>query len=352
MNTLRIRSHDDLISSVPHLVRFHPEGMVCVPLSGDGPIARLDLPPTPKEMEPFLQTLSDTYLRRHPTQRIALLAYGEDAKACIEALTELGDRLTNGQRHPDVGPILWVNGDQWFDVLAGTSGTVDPSARARMDAEFALMGKVRPSGSRTDLAAALQGDPAPVAAHLEAAQERLMTMDLSGFNSEVEWLGSRLDEFTENRQPLSDVDAARALAAIQAGTARDAALIRITPASAPVHTDLWRDLVRRSPDEVRDQAACILALSSYMDGNAGQAWVALDQITEAPPALAEVVQTALEHAVRPEVLERMLHEPSGGNAAMQQAALRNQPAQGPRGHENDNPNNRGIDGPDSASPSR
>ena len=81
MNTLTIRSHDDLISYVPHLMRFHPEGMVCVPLSGDGPLARLDLPPSPKEMEPFLQTLSDTYLRRHPTQRIALLEKLLDAIA-------------------------------------------------------------------------------------------------------------------------------------------------------------------------------------------------------------------------------------------------------------------------------
>jgi len=352
MNTITFRSHDDLISAVPHFLRFHPEGMVCVPLSGDGPVARLDLPPTPKEMEPFLQTLSDTYLRRHPTQRIALLAYGDNAKACIEALSELGDRLANGQHRPDVDPVLWVNGDEWFDVLTGTSGTVDPSARARMDAEFALMGRVRPSGSRTDLAAALQGDPAPVAAHLAAAQERLKEMDLSGFNTEVEWLGSRLDKFTENRQPLSDVDAARTVAAIQSGTARDAVLIRLTRASAPVHTDLWRDLVRRSPEEVRDQAACILALSSYMDGDGGHAWVALDQIEGARPALAEVVRTALEHAVRPEVLERMFHDPSRGSASMQQAVLRNQPTQGLRGHEHNNTSNRGIEGPGSASPSR
>lgn len=107
MNTLTISSHDELISYVPHLLRFHPEGMVCVPIGG-GPVSRLDLPPSHKEMEPFLQTLSDVYLRRHPTQRIALLAYGDDGKACIEALSALGDRLVSGHRGPDVGPMLWV----------------------------------------------------------------------------------------------------------------------------------------------------------------------------------------------------------------------------------------------------
>ena len=298
MNTLTISSHDELISYVPHLLRFHPEGMVCVPLGG-GPVSRLDLPPTPKEMEPFLQTLSDVYLRRHPTQRIALLAYGDDGKACIEALTKLGDRLLNDHRGPDVGPMLWVNGEQWVDVLDGTSGTVDPSARTRMDAEFALMGRVRPSGSREDLTATMQGDPAPVAEHLTAAQDRVMNMDLSALKTEVEWLGSRLDTFTEDRQPLSDVDAARVLAVIPNSGARNEAETRMTRANAPVHTELWHDLVRRAPEGVRDTPAAMLALSSYLDGKGAQAWVALDQIMESRPPLADVVATALEQAIDP-----------------------------------------------------
>ena len=279
MNTLTISSHDELISYVPHLLRFHPEGMVCVPIGG-GPVSRLDLPPSPRDMEPFLQTLSDVYLRRHPTQRIALLAYGDDGKACIEALSALGDRLVSDHRGPDVGPMLWVDGEQWFDVLDGTSGTVDPAARARMDAEFALMGQVRPSGSREDLAAAMQGDPSPVAEHLPAAGDRVMKMDLSALKAEIEWLGSRLDEFTEDRQPLSNVDAARVLAVIHDSGARNEAETRMTRANAPVYTELWHNLVRRAPEEVRDTPAAMLALSSYLDGKGAQAWVALDQITE------------------------------------------------------------------------
>lgn len=350
MNTLTISSHDELIAYVPHLLRFHPEGMVCVPLGG-GPVSRLDLPPSPKEMEPFLQTLSDVYLRRHSTQRVALLAYGDDGEACIDALSALGDRLGSGAHGPNVGPMLWVNGEQWVDVLEGTSGTVDPSARARMDAEFALMGRVRPSGGRKDLTATMQGDPAPIAEHLPAAEDRVMKMDLSALKTEVEWLGSRLDEFTEDRQTLSDVDAARVLTVISNSGARNEAETRMTRANAPVHTELWHDLVRRAPEAVRDTPAAMLALSSYLDGNGAQAWVALDQIAGARPPLADLVATALEHAIDPVEWERAMRPPDTG-ALLQQAALRDQTTLARRGHDHDAPNNRGIDGPDSSAPTR
>ena len=350
MKTLTISSHDELISYVPHLLRFHPEGMVCVPLGG-GPTSRLDLPPSREEMEPFLQTLSDVYLRRHPTQRIALLAYGDDGKACIEALSALGDRLGGDPRGPAVGPVLWVNGEQWLDVLDGTSGTVDPSARVRMDAEFALMGRVRPSGSREDLAAAMQGDPAPVAEQLPAAEDRVIKMDLGALKEEVEWFGARLDEFAQDRVPLSDVDAARVLAVIPNSGARNEAETRMTRANAPVHTEFWHDLVRRAPEEVRDTPAVMLALSSYLDGKGAQAWVALDQITETRPPLADLVATALEQAIDPIEWERAMHRPDTG-ALMQQAALRDQTTPERRGHDQDGPNNRGVDGPDSSAASR
>ena len=75
--------------------------------------------------------------------------------------------------------MLWVNGDEWFDVLQGTSGTVDPRVRDRFDAEFALMGRVMPVDRREDLSAAMQGDSSGVAEHLAAAQERAMNMATS-----------------------------------------------------------------------------------------------------------------------------------------------------------------------------
>ncbi|GAW47925.1 MULTISPECIES: DUF4192 domain-containing protein [unclassified Nocardioides] len=347
VNTLKIGSHDELISYVPHALGFAPENsMICLPFGG-GPTSRVDLPDSPDAKRQFLDALTDVYLRRHSISRLALIAFGENGRTCLEALSALGERLVSDHRGPDVGPMLWVNGDEWFDVLEDTSGRVDPRTRARMDAEFALMGHVMPTGRREDLATAMRGDPAPVAKHLPAAQEREAAMDLGARKGEVEWLGSRLDEFLQDRRPLSDVDAARVLAVIHDSSARNAAEIRMARANAAVCSEFWHNLVRRAPDQVRDTPAALLALSSYLEGHGAKAWTALDQISEARPPIADLLATALEQAIHPREFERALHQVAPA-ALMQQAALR-----APASHERtqlDKYQARAVDGPASSAP--
>jgi Domain of unknown function (DUF4192) len=133
-NVLRIRSHAELIASIPHTLGFRPESsMVCLAF-GDGPTARLDLPGSPEEMHQFLGVLTDVYLHRHHASRMALVAYGEDGRACMQALASLGQALASGDPpRPEIGPVIWVNGDHWLDLLQGTRGTVDASTRTRME---------------------------------------------------------------------------------------------------------------------------------------------------------------------------------------------------------------------------
>jgi len=348
--TLKIRSHDELLSYVPHVLGFRrPEGMVCMPMGG-GPISRIDLPATAREKEPFLSTLTDVYLRRHPTQRIALVAYGEDGLACLEALADLSERLVESSHGPDVGPMLWVNGDEWFDVLERTTGIIDPGVRARFDAEFALQGRVMPVERRGDLAAAMQGDPAGVAEHLPAAEDRAMGMDTSARVAEVAWLGSTLEGFLEERSFLPDSEAARVLAILHDSGARDAAMTKLTRENAKVFSEFWQDLVRRAPSEVRDAPASLLALSSYLEGDGAKARTALDQLSE-HDRLADLVTVALEQAVDPKSWDTM-RPPASGSAAMQQAALRLTIAQDRHGAEKNGPDTPGVPGPDSSAPSR
>lgn len=351
-NVLKISSHDELISYVPHMLGFQPESsMVCLAFGG-GPTARMDLPDSPEAMGQFLDQLSHPYLHRYPTPRVALVAFGEDGIACLQALSALGETLVSSDRGPDVGPMLWVNGEEWFDVLEGTSGTVDPGARTRIDAEFAVMGRVMPTGRREDLAAALRGDPTGVAKHLPAAQARVLHMDGAARRAEAEWLGTRLDEFLGNRRYLSDVDTARVLAVVHDNGVRDAAETRMNREHAPVLSEFWQDLVRRAPSDVRDTPAAMLALSSYLEGKGAQAWVAIDQITESHP-LADLVGIALEQAIDPREWERALH-PDAPGALMQQASLRDTSAH-ERGaehhHAHDGPGLNGA-GPEPSAPGR
>jgi hypothetical protein len=319
-DVVKIRSYGELISSIPHTLGFTPaESMVCLSF-GDGPTARVDLPGSPEEMGEWVRMLTDVYLRRHHPRRIALVAYGQDGGRCVEALVALGDALVKSEmRGPDVGPVLWVNGDQWTDLLEGSQGTVDPSGRARIEAEFALRGRVMPAARREDLASAMQGDPTRVAAHLPAHEARFMEMDRSALRAEVGWLEGRLDRFRNDREYLSDVDAARVLVAIRGEGTRDAAAFRMSREDAPVFSELWQDLLRRAPTEARDAPATLLALSFFLEGRGAQAWVALDQLTQ-PDSLAELVAAALEQAVDPREWDKALPDATGH--LMQQAVLR------------------------------
>ena len=350
-NVLRISSHDELIASIPHKMGFTPQGMVCLAFGG-GPTARLDIPGSPAEMDQFLQVLSDVYLHQHHPRRIALVAYGEDGPGCVQALAALGEALVSGDgRGPEVGPVLWVNGEQWTDVLEGTRGTVDPGAHARMGAEFALLGRVMPVARREDLAAGMHGDPTAVDHLLPAAQTRISDMGVASRRTEVEWLGERIDQFGRDREYLTDRDAVRVLAVMHDSAARDAAETRMSREHAPILSEFWGDLVRRAPSEVRDTPAAMLALSSYLDGKGAQAWVAIDQVTASHP-LADLVAIALEQAIDPRELERAFrHHPSG--ALMQQAALHDTTAH-ERRHDHEAHNGPGLDvaGPESSAPGR
>ena len=338
---LKISSQDELIASIPHTLGFTPRGMVCLAFGG-GPTARLDIPESPEELGEFLQALSDVYLHQHHPRRVALVAYGEDGPGCVQALAALAEALVSGEgRGPDVGPMLWVNGEEWTDVLEGSRGTVDFGARARMDAEFALLGRVMPVDRREDLAAAMQGDPTAVAQLLQAAEARVLDMDVAACRTEVEWLGERLDQFGRDREYLSDSDATRVLAVMHDSGARDAAETRMRREHAPISSEFWGDLVRRAPSEVRDTPAAMLALSSYLEGKGAQAWVAIDQLTASHP-LADLVTIALEQAIDPRDLERAFR-PDPPGTLMQQAALRDTIAH-QRRHDYDAHTGSGVDG--------
>ncbi|UUZ59598.1 DUF4192 domain-containing protein [Nocardioides sp. B-3] len=346
-NVINISSHDELIASIPHTLGFTPQGMVCRAFGG-GPTARLDIPESPAEMDEFLRVLSDVYLHQHHPERVALVAYGEDGPGCLQALAALGEALVRSDgRAPEVGPILWVNGEHWTDVLEGTRGTVDPGARTRMDAEFALLGRVMPVDRREDLDAAMQGDPTAVAQLLPAATARILEMDAASRRSEAEWLGERLDQFGRDREYLVDHDAARVLAVMHDTGARDAAETRMSREHAPILSEFWGDTVRRAPSEVRDAAAAMLAFSSYPDGKGARAWVAIDQLTASHP-LADLVTIALERAIDPREMERAIR-PAPSGALMQHAALHDTHAH-ERRPDHDAQNSPGLDGagPDSS----
>lgn len=347
---LKVSSHDELIAYIPHVLGFTPESsVVCVPLGGaPSPTSRLDLPEPHQDLDAWVSTLTNVYLERYPTDRMAIMVYGSDGRACVEAVAALNQGLTSAEvPGPELFPMLWVNGDQWTDLLSGQEGTSDPGVKLGVDAEFALMGRVMPAAQRSDLEAAMHGDSSGVSQNLAAALERVVDFDEAAREREGAWVQTRVEEFTHDRHTLSDVDAARVLAIISDTEIRDGIALAMRRDQAHLHSELWHDLVRRAPDQVRDTPATMLALTSFLEGRGAQSWVALDQVQE-PNRLANLVAAALEQAVNPGDWDKAA--PAAESLLMQSAALKPTPTMVQRAmHQTPDPTT--ID-PDASAPGR
>ena len=75
----------------------------------------------------------------------------------------------------------------------------------------------------------------------------------------------------------------------------------MTRGNAGKHVDLWRDLVRRAPDDLVAGPAALLGFSAWLSGDGPLAWCAVDRCQSAEPgySLAGLLSQALAGAVPP-----------------------------------------------------
>ena len=71
------------------------------------------------------------------------------------------------------------------------------------------------------------------------------------------------------------------------------------------HVDLWRDVVRRAPAELRADPAALLGFAAWLSGHGALAWCAVELAQESDPdhGLAALLTTALSAAVPPTAWE-------------------------------------------------
>lgn len=78
--TLSIKSPDELVAAIPHLLRFKPqESIVFVPLTADLPTARLDIPTTPRDQALVWRSIRDVYGRyARPGSAVGIVCFTSD----------------------------------------------------------------------------------------------------------------------------------------------------------------------------------------------------------------------------------------------------------------------------------
>jgi len=298
-----VRTPDELLAAVPHMLGFKPqESIVVVPVSRGLPMARVDLPRTGEHRDEVLRNLRGPFGRNAgPGAMVAVVCITEDRRSAELATQHLAAGLEA------VGVAtqarLWATDQRWVELNTEIAGNRTPDTASRIAAAAVIAGKSRPAATRESLAESLVGDREPIADALPAAREASHT---SSPITESDWALGSLQRFHTDGNRLSDTEAARLLVAIESTGPRDALWEDMSRENVTSHTALWTDLTRRAPDEVRTPAASLLAFSSWLGGEGAKAWLALDQIPDGPPySMAALIATVLQEGAHPDMWEQL-----------------------------------------------
>lgn len=300
---LVVRSPEELLAAVPHILGFQPEeSVVLVPFGQGLPSLRVDLPTTPQARADVWEAIHEGLHRHvHPGAQVALICFTSDDTNAEHASRHLTAHLET------IGVTtqlrLLANADTWRDLDTGRTGSLATSATNRLAAQMVLAGAAQPVSSRQALSTSLIGDREPVAKVLggvrAAASANTVPVERS-------WAHARLQQFHDDGNRLPDSDSARMLVAVEDIDTRDLLWSDMTRLNAPSHVALWSDLTRRAPDSVRTAPSTLLAFSTWLRGDGARAWCALDQIPPGPPySMAALVASVLEHGLHPREWERL-----------------------------------------------
>lgn len=307
MMSFTIRSIDQLIAAVPHMVGYSEiEGLVCVPVgTNKSPMSRLDHPVTPAQEAEAVGQLVEVYARRHPAEAVTLLAFGEDAELSRKSLDLVRAAFDADPDAPEVLYRIAVTEQGWTDLDRGVQQPHSSEAKNLVDAEMVVRGYVMPTGNRDSVVDRLRGDASAVDAVLPAAIERLDGMNSEECVEELRWLQAKIAGYREAPSRPSDQDAARMLALISVETVRADTVLRMDTRSAHFESGLWEDLSARTPAGLRDAPLTLAAVSAYMAGQSTVARMALNELQDHNP-LARAVDHAMTSAIPPERWEAIV----------------------------------------------
>ncbi len=320
--TLRVRTPTDLLALVPCALGFHPEDSIVLLTCGgepDGFHARVDLPDDPADLDAVAETILSV-ARRQRTDRAALVVYTDDQELAVAAAETVRAGLAG------IGAELLVavraDGSRWFS-LSGCSGSCRPDEGNPYDiaqhpfvAQAVFEGNVT-LPSRAALAESLAStEPEAVAAVRHAATRAVTRFPCADRDplvatapgrvrrhlvQEGRWVGHRIRRFLDERLSLEHHEVGRLLVAVASIEVRDVAWAQMTREDARQHVELWRDVVRRSPDELVAPPAALLGFAAWLSGDGALAWCAVDRARNADPAygLAGLLCQALTAGVPP-----------------------------------------------------
>lgn len=311
-HTLTVRNEADLLALVPFTLGFVPEdSLVIVTFGRDGrPFhARVDLPDDVLALEAVAAELVGAAVR-NDAEVALVVVYTVD-----ECLAEMADELVapylvaGGIR---ILTSIRADGSRWYPLDPDTGdprrlqGVPYDITTHPLTSQSVLEGRVL-YASRNEMQDSLSVvDPALV----DAVDDAVTALPVLGsvrslLVAEGQWAMRCTDRLLRGGPEVVTScpaeELARLLRALAHRDIRDLVWNEIDRATAPAYVVLWRELVRRSPEQAVAAPAGLLAFSAWLAGNGALAWCAIDRALEADPdhKLAQLVAEALEMAMPP-----------------------------------------------------
>lgn len=329
---LRLSGPGSLIAAVPHLLGFPPEeSLVLVGLNGPrsrlGLTMRADLPPDGPDLAPTveeLEPLVEALLRDGSSQCLAMVISEcpdhDGVGPYVDLVAHLDETLFAAGL--EASDIILVRAGRWRSYLCPdpqccpVQGTAVPAVNGELAAYAAYSGSVI-RDSRSALVSMIAPDPVAVASTERALDHVCREMADASRMGTSEAYRDRIEHAIDRRvsalaagtaRPLRHRDVARMSVALIDRPLRDRVAGHCLRQSASAAESLWIDLLRRIPPPLDAAPATLLALSCWARGDGAMANVALDRALHSDPgySLAQLVRTALDHALPPGTVREML----------------------------------------------
>jgi len=321
MDPFIARSPVDLLAVVPYAIGFHPEDSVVLlafgPQTPGGPRragesfhARVDLPLVEHQQREIAQVLREV-VRRHRIGMVGLVLYTDDvAAALLFADLLVPELVRDGVAVVDV---IRVADDRYYPVdHPDDPGTPFDLSTHPFTAEQVLTGRVVHE-NRAALVDSLIGtddeDEAAVAAAADAVVDELLAAghergelgDL--LVAQARWVQRKIRAFVRSPKQLAPSVAGRMLVLVAFDALREVAWAEMTRTDSARHVELWRDLTRRAPADLRTGVGSLLAFASWLAGDGALACCALERCFGENPddRLAQHVIALIESATPPAV---------------------------------------------------
>lgn len=320
--TFTVKSPGDILAMVPYILGFHPEdSVVLLTLGGaDNRVhARADIPEDSANLSELVENLVGM-ARRNRIRRAVIVVYSDDE--CLAGAVHAALWRALVRAGVEVARAIRADGSRWYR-LGGSDDLSGPDAGTPYDlgshpftVQSVLDGQVV-LGSRRELEDSLLGtDPDEVEAVGRAADRAMdrfarvapspgepWTLDGARAHlvAEGHWVAQRVLRFLRDRIRLDVADLGRLLVALVAIEVRDVAWAEMSHENADRHVDLWRDVVRRSPQELLAAPSALLGFAAWLTGDGALAWCAVERCQAAEPgySLAGLLTQALVGAVPP-----------------------------------------------------